>query len=440
MINDGQWEVRHLDVSQPLADLRGIRHLRLYFWWRGLLLGHGIIPKERLPLKVVDLTKVILDTITPVVRDYWLAQDVVTDGSALSSQSSRSLDGDWLDLVKLSHPLSTLWQRLNEKPARFSVGDVSLVVCTRDRPESLRRCLDSLQWLRPSPKEVVVVDNAPSNDASQQLVRQYPGIRYIKESIPGLCAARNAGIHHTSGAVVAFTDDDTEANPDWLLWVARGFANSQVMAVTGQVLPAELETRAQLIFQESGCGFGWGYVPRTFDGTFWENHQKSGVPVWTIGAGANMAFRREVFESVGFFDERLGPGASGCSGDSEMWYRILAGGWHCRYEPAAVVHHFHRAELKELRSQMFYYMRGHVSALLIQFQWSGHWGNLRRAFVLLPKYYLKCLLNFHSRNSRAERFTIVSQLFGCLAGVFYFARYGLREATPKHNVKAVDNG
>lgn len=94
-----------------------------------------------------------------------------------------------------------------------------------------------------------------------------------------------------------------------------------------------------------------------------------------------MAFRRQIFALVGNFDERLDMGAAGCSGDSEIWYRILAEGWMCNYEPAAVVFHYHRQELDSLKKQMYLYMRGHVMALLVQFAKYRHWGNLIRLFL-----------------------------------------------------------
>ena len=88
-----------------------------------------------------------------------------------------------------------------------------------------------------------------------------------------------------------------------------------------------------------------------------------------------MAFRREAFERVGLFDERLGAGAAGCSEDSELWYRLLAEGHQCRYAPTAVVFHYHRTHWEELRHQTYSYMRGHVAALFFQFDRYRHWGN-----------------------------------------------------------------
>ncbi len=67
-----------------------------------------------------------------------------------------------------------------------------------------------------------------------------------------------------------------------------------------------------------------------------------------------------------------------------FWYRILAEGWECQYEPMAVVYHYHRRGIEELRKQMYAYMRGHVVALLVQFEKYRHWGNLVRLLIVLP--------------------------------------------------------
>src|SRR5690606_26798412 len=100
---------------------------------------------------------------------------------------------------------------------------------------------------------------------------------------------------------------------------------------------------------------------------------------------------KDIFKIVGGFDERLDVGASGCSGDSEMWYRILAEGWNCLYLPQVVVYHQHRKTMAELDKQLHAYMKGHVSALLVQHEKYGHRNNIRRIKRDLPLLYAKRL-------------------------------------------------
>jgi len=150
-----------------------------------------------------------------------------------------------------------------------------------------------------------------------------------------------------------------------------------------------------------------------------------GVPVWRIGAGANMAFRRKVFSRIGLFDERLGAGASGCSEDSEFWYRMLAAGMSIAYEPRAVVWHSHRADRNAFRSQMKQYMRGHVAALLVQFEKHRHFGNIRRLFTTIPYAYYRRLKRMRLNDDWSSFF---GELLGCASGFITYFRQSLPSA------------
>ena len=139
-----------------------------------------------------------------------------------------------------------------------------------------------------------------------------------------------------------------------------------------------------------------------------------------------MAFRREAFALVGLFDERLGAGASGCSEDSEIWYRLLAGGWNCRYHPAAVVSHQHRERDTDLTSQAEAYMRGHMSALFCQYARHRHPGDLRRAVVTLPVTHVRRLA---FRAAGRRRVTDMPYVRGYLASL-RLSSMALRRETP----------
>jgi len=413
------WEILHLDLRQRGMTLSGTKKTGgafVVFWWGNIPLGHHYIATNRLPMGGADVRQCALTAIEPALR-----RRLLETSREFSSppRSPRACQMDLKTLATLDRPLQQLEANLSLTAQEASCPRSSVVVCTRERPGQLKQCLASLQELSRKPDEIIVVDNAPRSDATHQLVRQFPGLRYIQEPRPGLDAARNAGIRNTTGEIVAFTDDDAVLHPDWIAQISQGFKNPNVMAVTGLVLPAELETLAQFLF-ETHWGFGRGYVPKVFGRQFFKREQGRGVPTWEIGAGVNMAFRRAVFDQVGLFDERLDVGAAGCSGDSEMWYRILSQGYACRYEPAAVVYHYHRREMSAFHRQIFHYMRGHVTALLIQFERSGHLGNIRRVLIGIPAYYTRLMLHRLLCGSSGRSSTLAPEIRGCLSGAAFY--------------------
>ena len=299
-------------------------------------------------------------------------------------------------------------------------ADASLVICTKDRAESLRTCLQSIASLLCKPKEIIVVDNATKDDSTKRVVSELRDVVYVREDRPGLDIARNTGAKAASRPIVIYTDDDTLLHPHWIYHVMRTFDDPKVVAMTGLVLAHELKTEAQWIF-ERFWPFNRGYVDRRYDEAYFRKTLPSGTPVWNIGAGANMAFRKSTFSKSGYFDERLDVGAAGCNGDSEIWYRILAGGDAIHYNPRAVVSHFHREAMSKLQSQIFSYMRGFTAAVLIQHQRFGHKGNLRHLFLELPKYY--CFLMVRGFPRYRGRFsTIFSEMRGMFSGLIFYLK------------------
>jgi GT2 family glycosyltransferase/SAM-dependent methyltransferase len=413
------WKIIQLEMDQGIFELpseSGVQGLFVVFWWHGIPLGDRWIPAAQLPMSVTQLTQLAAQTIAPSVGDRLLACGFRESLPVVHKNLFRDRAPDLTAVLALTQPLQTLSDQLTPSPPLST----SVVICTRDRPEQLAECLRSLQHLSHRADEIIVVDNAPSSDATYQVVAQFPQIRYVLEPQPGLSAARNAGIRQATCDLVAFTDDDVIVHADWILRLQQGFRDPNVMAVTGLMLPAELETEAQLIFQ-GGPGLpGWGYRALTFTPQFFEEMKPRGVPVWRIGAGANMAFRRKIFSLVGEFHPQLGAGASGCSEDSELWYRILASGWQCRYDPSSVVFHYHRKDLASLKRQMHQYIKGHVYALLVQFEQHRHWGNIRRLLVALPRYYWQQWRSGLRNGFRGKQTTLWAEITGCVAGVVLY--------------------
>jgi GT2 family glycosyltransferase len=258
-------------------------------------------------------------------------------------------------------------QELADEPADSPL--VTVVVCTRNRPDSVLVTLRGLADLRYRPFEVVVIDNAPSSDATKDAVRREfgadPRIRYVREPRPGLSCARNRGLAEASADIVAFTDDDVRVDPWWLNGIVRGFgAASEVACVTGLIATAELDNAAQLYFHLRE-GWGASCERRIFD--LGENRDESPLYPYSagvFGAGANFAVSRAVLKEVGVFNEALGAGTpSGGGEDLNMFMRIVLAGYRLVYEPSAVVSHVHRADLAELSRQMRAYGSGCTAAL-----------------------------------------------------------------------------
>jgi glycosyltransferase involved in cell wall biosynthesis len=225
---------------------------------------------------------------------------------------------------------------------------VSVVICTRDRPQDLDRCLHSLATLATDPHEVLVVDNT-AGDASTADVCARHAVRRVVEPEPGLSRARNRGIAETTGAIVAFTDDDCVVDPGWLDVVPDAFADPRVMVLAGYVGPLELETPAQTAFERLG-GFARAYERKVLDGR---------TIRWAGIGDGNSFFRRDAFEEVGLFAEDLGPGSPALSGqDADMFSRIFAAGYRMVLDPGAIVWHRHRPDHAGLRSAMFGYSAG----------------------------------------------------------------------------------
>jgi cellulose synthase/poly-beta-1,6-N-acetylglucosamine synthase-like glycosyltransferase len=164
--------------------------------------------------------------------------------------------------------------------------------------------------------------------------------------------ARNRGVAEASYDLIAYTDDDTRPDRLWLRAIAKAFAKPEVMAVTGLIAPMELETPAQIYFEYTYGGMSKGFRR-------WEV-RKSGLKkkqvLWScsFGAGANMAFRRQLFEAIGLFDVALDVGTpSRGGGDLEFFHRVVARGHTLVYEPAAMVWHLHRRDFAALRRQLY---------------------------------------------------------------------------------------
>jgi glycosyltransferase involved in cell wall biosynthesis len=307
---------------------------------------------------------------------------------------------------------------------------ISIVICTRDRTDLLEGCVRALLALDYPQYEVLVVDNAPSSEATANLVSTLPA-RYIREDLPGLNRARNAGIAQARYEIVAFIDDDARPDRGWLSAIASAFEDPQVMAVSGFVAPVELETEAQILFEIAYGGMGHGFQTRVLSR---ESLSKDQL-LWAsnFGVGANMAFRGEVFESIGLFDPALDVGTpSGGGGDVEIFHRLVASGHTLVYEPSVLVWHQHRQEMAALRRLVFNNGRSFGAYLLTVWR-KRTVGGLAILNFAIRKWLLGWLIYRLFEAGKFPRSLVIVELLGAVLSpvAYYIAQARARKLDHK---------
>jgi len=318
---------------------------------------------------------------------------------------------------RLSQIAWNIWRSMDSRPQAPALR-ASIVVCTRDRTGYLEACLSTLEPLVQHGHEVIVIDSCPSNEATKRLMEKYVHIRDFHEPRPGQGIARNRGLKEASGDVIAFIDDDAEAVPLWLDSLLRNFADPVVALVTGVALPKELETEAQIWFERTNA-FHRGFQRREFD-----IRNLEPLVAGVLGAGVNMAVRRDALADIGVFDEALGPGTVCRSGDDhEFFYRVLSRGHRAVYDPAAVVWHKHRREWAALRRALYGYGVG-VFAWWTRALVFGHeWGLLRVGTGWFFGHYVKNFWRSLLRRPGCMPPDLAAaELLGALSGPFAYFR------------------
>lgn len=397
-------------------------------------------------LLTVDAEEPLPDIPSPIVGEQWVLVRLhreplgilkfTTDGctaselralidSRFEARLVRHLAADWIvsGTPPDRRPLPQTCGRLRDAPAT----SVTVAVCTRNGADRLGECLEALLAVDyPSPLlELLVIDNAPPDDAVGRLIEaRFPRIRYVIEPRPGLDWARNRAILEARGEIVAFTDDDVSVDRWWVDALARLFASDPgVDAVTGLVVPDAIDVDAHRLFEQYG-GFGRGYDRRYFrvDDRVGEPAAVRHGGTGRFGTGANMAFRRRIFDQLGLFDPALDVGTrTNGGGDLEMFFRVLKHGGILVYEPSAIVRHRHRESYAKLREQLtnngigFYaylvrtagvYAEERTALLRLGTWWMAWW-NLRRLAGSMVR-------------ERFPRDLILAELWGSWIGLFRY--------------------
>lgn len=210
----------------------------------------------------------------------------------------------------------------------------SAVVCTLARPDRLRRALDALAACDPAPLEILVVDGDEAASA-RGVVDGFPGVRWVP-SPRGLTRQRNRGIDEAGGDVVAFFDDDAVPAPDVFAWLARAYADPDVVGATGRVVEPGDHRRGGRGSLARRLATGWG-KPGTFTAGGYPRRFPPAEGDFDVEfmQGAFLTARRPLAAELRFDESLPGYGLA----EDEDFSRRLSQRGRIRYVGGAVVHH-----------------------------------------------------------------------------------------------------
>lgn len=280
---------------------------------------------------------------------------------------------------------------------------VSILICTRNRANSLLKTLESLQHLNVNIDnfEIVVIDNG-STDNTAEVIGNYVKactfrLRHVIERRPGLSFARNTGIRHSSGKLIMFTDDDCRVAPDWVTNAIRLFIGDPLQIVAGRV---ELFDRAK---------------PSPVTKTLPHSETMASIhQIFGFLHGANMVFSRSVCDKIGLFDVRLGAGTKTRAGeDTDFVYRAFQAGVRVSYDPDLIIYHDHdRVGAEALYKQAQGFSVG-MGALVIKYLLKGQ-------TTLIRPLYWDIRSAIASRHSQGRDIRWASAKRSILAGAMIF--------------------
>ena len=218
---------------------------------------------------------------------------------------------------------------------------ITVCICTHERVDYVRECLDGLR-AQTAPRDafdVVVVDSASSAGAASALaalVAAMPGALLIREDRPGVSIARNTGLAAAGDGYAAFIDDDAIAAPDWVEAIARAVATEhppviiggRVLPIWERTLPAwwprSLRPVLSIIEHEAGG-----------------EYRSVALPARLEPYAVNMIVHAPTARAAGGFREDLGRAGTQLLSDEEveLAWRLQDAGHSIRYDPSVLVHH-----------------------------------------------------------------------------------------------------
>ncbi|MCX5698306.1 MAG: glycosyltransferase family A protein [Candidatus Omnitrophica bacterium] len=225
--------------------------------------------------------------------------------------------------------------------------DISVVVCTRNRPDKLKNCLNSILINKYKTMELLVVDQ--SDDEKTAILAKSLNdskVLFYKMKGVGLGRARNLAIDLSRGTIIAFTDDDCIVEKDWIEKIIQEFSRRpDISALYGRVLPYGKASEGMF------C-----HAITSFEGEIIVD--KTILP-YNIGHGNNMSFRKSVFLKIGSFEETIGAGTKFYAGeDTDFTLRLMEHGLKLCYSSNLLVYHDKWHTLEESRNLDYKYLLG----------------------------------------------------------------------------------
>ncbi len=208
----------------------------------------------------------------------------------------------------------------------------SVIIITRDRPEMLRDCVESIRAQAYPEKEIIVADSSKGPE-TRRWAESCPDVKYIyvADADNNMPKSRNVGLTLATGDFAAFIDDDATAHPGWLEALADCFNDPAVGGAGGRVV----EKRRNTVVN-AGDDVGRIYEDGRQVGNFTVD---TGDPFdldWV--PGGNMAWRRGILSDLNGFDERYTI-TNACE-EVDFAVRAWLAGWRVRYHPGAGIDHY----------------------------------------------------------------------------------------------------
>ncbi|MFC2055704.1 glycosyltransferase family 2 protein [Chloroflexota bacterium] len=321
------------------------------------------------------------------------------------------------------------------------VKQISVLVCTKDRPEKFGRCLKSIveslqaRFEDQELTEIVVVDQS-KDDQTRRNTEKYQNIKYIKMKSVGISRARNLGIKNTEAEIIAFTDDDCVVDPNWITTIMDSFEDySEIDALFGRSLAFQYPDR-KVTHITTAHELGYSYRAEDDRGrrcyaliTREEKalYDKPCYPASWLGSSNNMACRRSAIERMGLFSEYFGAGSPGISAeDPELAYRFLRLGGKILYSPNTLVYHDAWHDLEQAETVINRYIAGHATL------WAFYALQGDREAIKHYRYFARIVwkssLNYvsylRSKNFWTASLMTIARSFqflrGTITGLFYY--------------------